>query len=177
MEHFPPPGAFGKALRKVHLEFSSRHWHNSTSTSPIITSTLSAVSAALIRDLLLISTALEEFHASIHLGGDGETAPDQLCSELVSLLSRSTVIRLANLYLRPTSFEKGGYSVRRSSLIDACLASPLHMGALELSLHDEGIIHDSAWWSTTLSSRQSRGWGDIKVDVQRPCKLRAITNP
>ncbi|RDX43607.1 hypothetical protein OH76DRAFT_1191315 [Lentinus brumalis] len=26
-EHFPPPGTFGKVLRKVYLEFSSRHWH------------------------------------------------------------------------------------------------------------------------------------------------------
>lgn len=140
---------------------------------------LSAISVARLRALLAMSTSLTTFHARICLSDDGDMAPDTVCSELMSLLPPSA-IALVKVDLRPTSFKKCGYGVSRSRIIDAFVAASAtpngdvlklqHPPALELSVFDEAVIHDSIWWSSTLSDRRLRRWGDIKVDVQRSCK-------
>ena len=129
-----------------------------------------------------MTPTLENFHACVHLGGDGfEVSPDDVCSVLMSLVV-TTHTRSVKLDLRPASFTKGGYGVSRHHVIDALVASCAHpmfeefreagqLPVFELSLFDETFAHDSIWWSTTLSSRQmSRCWGDIRVDVQHSCE-------
>lgn len=151
-----------------------------------LTRSYSAQLSSLLREM---TPTLENFHACVHLGGDGfEVSPDDVCFVLMSLLV-TTHTRSVKLDLRPASFTKGGYGVSRHHVIDALVASCAHpmfeefreagqLPVFELSLFDETFAHDSIWWSTTLSSpgrQMSRCWGDISVEVEHSCELRVTS--